>query len=97
MAIVMRGLRIKPSYEDSIGVAKPDELKRIKIPNRNAKFLREGFVLSQFDGEGARPMQLQQEQAMNEPFEEHMSKQIGIYTSSNLLDSSNGSEADYRK
>ena len=35
----------------------------IKFPNRDAELLREGFVLSQVDGEGMRQMQLQQEQA----------------------------------
>ena len=38
----------------------------IKFPNRGAKFIREGFILSQLDGEGMRQMQLQQEQAVKE-------------------------------
>ena len=50
MAIAMRGLS--------------DKLYNIKFTNRDATFLRNGFVLSQLDGEGMRVMQLQQEQAM---------------------------------
>ena len=64
MAVTMRGLKLKPNYEDLIGVAVSDGSEHIKFPNRDAKFLREGFVLSQLDGEGMRVMQLQQEQAM---------------------------------
>ena len=64
MAIALRGLRVKPSYGQLIGVAFPDELENVKFPNRDATFLRNGFVLSQLDGEGMRVMQLQQEQAM---------------------------------
>ena len=57
MAIAMRGLKVKPTYEDLIGVAKSDGLGSIKSPNRKAKFLRDGFILSQPDGEGMRQMQ----------------------------------------
>ena len=63
MAIAMRGLKVKPSYEQLIGVASSDGLEQIEIPSRGAKFLRCGFILSQLDGEGMRQMQLQQEQA----------------------------------
>ena len=63
MAIAMRGLRLKPKYEDLIGVAVSDKLYSIKFPNRDAKFLREGFVLSQLDGEGMRQMEKKQEMA----------------------------------
>ena len=63
MAIAMKGLRLKPKYEDLTGVAVSDKLNNMKFPNSDAKFLREGFVLSQLDGEGMRQMQLQQEQA----------------------------------
>ena len=45
----MRGLRVKPTYE------------HIKFPNRDASFLRNGFVLSQLDGEGMRAMKMQQQ------------------------------------
>ena len=63
MAISMKGLRLKPKYEDLIGVAVSDKLYNIKFPNRDATFLRNGFVLSQLDGEGMRHMQIQQESA----------------------------------
>ena len=68
MAIAVRGLKVKPSYEQLIGVASSDGLEQIKIPNRDAKFLRDGFVLPQLDGEGMAQMQLQQESASNEAF-----------------------------
>ena len=63
MAIAMQGLRLKPRYEDLIGVAVSDGLQNIKFPNRDAKQLRDGFVLSQLDGEGMRSMERQQEMA----------------------------------
>ena len=46
MAVAMRGLKLKPTYEQLIGVAFPDGLENIKFPNRDASFLRNGFVLS---------------------------------------------------
>ena len=72
MAIATEGLRLKPEYEDLIGVAVSDKLYTVKFPNRDAKFLREGFVLSQFDGEGMRAMERQQEQASKESYKEHL-------------------------
>ena len=36
MAIAMRGLKVKPSYEQLIGVATSDGLEHIKFPNRDA-------------------------------------------------------------
>ena len=61
MAIAMRGLRVKPSYEQLINVAVPDGLEQVKFPNRNATlFLRNGFVLLQLDGDGMRVMEDQQ-------------------------------------
>ena len=44
MAIAMRGLRVRPQYEDLIGVAKPDGLENIKFLNRDAKIIREGCI-----------------------------------------------------
>ena len=35
MAIAMRGLKVKSTYEDLIGVAKPDGLEHVTFPNRN--------------------------------------------------------------
>ena len=68
MANSMQGLRIKPSYGQLTGVAVSDELEHIKFPNRNAKFLREGFVMSQLDGEGARVMEEQQQRHNKEVY-----------------------------
>ena len=61
MAVAMKGLRLKPTYEQLIGVAVSDGLEQIKFPNRNATFLRNGFVSSQLDGEGMRVMEDQQQ------------------------------------
>ena len=38
MANSMKGLRLKPSYEQLIGVAVSDDLQHIKFPNRDATF-----------------------------------------------------------
>ena len=38
--MAMRGLRVKPTYEQLIGVAVSDGLEHIKFPNRDASFLR---------------------------------------------------------
>ena len=40
MSIAIRGLRVKPSYEQLINVAVSDGLEQIKFPNRDASFLR---------------------------------------------------------
>ena len=64
----MKGLIIKPTYEQLIGIAVSDGLEQIKFPNRNAKFLREGFVMSQLDGEGARVMEDQQQRHTKEVY-----------------------------
>ena len=53
MAVAIRGLRLKPTYEDLIGVSVSDELYSTKFPNRDSSFLRNGFIPSQLDGEGA--------------------------------------------
>ena len=68
MAMSMKGLRIKPTYEQLIGVAVSDDLGHIRFPNRNASFLRNGFILSQLDGEGMRQMERQQEIASKESY-----------------------------
>ena len=64
----MSGLRLTPTYRDLIGVAVSDELNNIKFPNRDASFLRNGFVLSQLDGEGMRAMEMQQQRHIKEVF-----------------------------
>ena len=66
MAIAMRGPRIRPKYEDLIGVADSDGLEHIKFPNRNASFMRNGCVLSQLDWEGMRAMEMQQQRHIKE-------------------------------
>ena len=59
MSYAVKGLRVKPSYEQLINVAVSDGLEQIEFPNRDASFLRNGFVLSQSDGEGMRQMEKQ--------------------------------------
>ena len=68
MAVAMKGLRLKPKYVNLIGVAVSGKLYNVQFPNRGAKFLREGFVLSQLDGEGMGQMERQQEQASKEAY-----------------------------
>ena len=40
MAYAMQGLRLKPTYEQLIGVAVSDGLENVKFPNRNATFFK---------------------------------------------------------
>jgi len=84
MAVAMKGLRLKPKCEQLIGVAVSDKLYNIKFPNRDAKFLRNGFVLSQLDGEGMRQMERQQEMAPKEAYKEHILKQAAINSNDNI-------------
>ena len=84
MANPMQGLRVKPPYEQLIGVAVSDGLENIKLPNRDSSFLRNGFVMSQLDGEGARTMEKQQEIASKQAFQESLLKDIATNTGSNL-------------
>ena len=72
MSIAIRGLRAKPSYEQLINVAVSDGLEQIKFPNRDAPFLRNGFILSQLANEGMRQMEKQQEMASKESYKEHV-------------------------
>ena len=51
MANTLQGLRVKPSYEALISVAVSDGLEKVKFPNRDSTFLRNGFVMSQLDGD----------------------------------------------
>ena len=45
---MIKGLKLKPTYENLIEyIADPKD--KIKLPNRQAKFLRDGFILSQLD------------------------------------------------
>ena len=97
MAISMKGLRIKPKYEELIGVAVSDGLENIRFPNRDATFLRNGFVLSQLDGEGMRQMERQQEIASKEAYKEHLLKQIAKNTGANIHDLRNDSHKEMRR
>ena len=97
MAVAMRGLRLKPIYEDLINVAVSDKLYNIKFPNRDAKFLRNGFVLSQLDGEGMRQMEKQQEMASKEAYKEHLLKEIAKNTGANFHDLRNENHGDLRR
>ena len=92
----MRGLRLKPTHEDLIGVAVSDKLYNTKFPNRHASFLRNGFILSQLDGEGMRAMERQQEIASKEAFEKSLSKQIAKNTSANFHDSRHDAHQELR-
>eukprot|EP00972_Heterocapsa_arctica_P102007 15030176-Heterocapsa_arctica.AAC.1 len=56
------GLRLKPTYQELIGIALDDKAYGVTFPDRSARQLREGFVLSQLDGEGARFYEEQQQQ-----------------------------------
>ena len=96
MSIAMKGLRLKPKYKDLISVAVSDKLYNIKFPNRDAKFLREGFVLSQLDGEGMRAMERQQEQASKEAHKELLLKEITKNTGANFHDLRNYSHQELR-
>ena len=70
MSIAIRGLRVKPSYEQLINVAVSDGLEQIKFPNRDASFLRNVYILSQLDNEGMRQMEKQQEMTSKQAFKE---------------------------
>ena len=97
MASAMKGLRLKPTYEQLIDVAVSDGLEHIRFPNRDASFLRNGFVLSQLDGEGMRQMEKQQEMASKESYKEHLLKEIAKNTGSNIHDLRNDNHDDMRK
>ena len=84
MTYAIQGLKVHRQYEDLIGVAVSDELRNIKFPNRDASFLRNGFILSQLDGEGMRVMEHQQEMASKQAYKEHLLKEIAVNTGSNL-------------
>ena len=68
MSVAMKGLRVRPRYEQLINVAVSDGLEHTTFPNRDAPFLRNGFVLSQLDGEGMRAMELQQQKHIKEVY-----------------------------
>ena len=95
MANAMQGLRVKPSYDQLIGVAVSDELQNIKFPNRDSTFLRNGFVMSQLDNEGMRQRE-KQEIASKQAFKESLLKDIAINTGANLSDLRSESHQELR-
>ena len=92
----MQGLRVKQTYGDLIGVAVSGGLGNIKLPNRDAKFLRGGFIMSQLDNEGKRQMEKQQEMASKQAFKESLLKYIAINTGADLSDLRSGSHQELR-
>ena len=66
------------------------------IPNRDASFLRNGFVLSQLDGEGMRTLERQQETASKEAYKEHLLKQIATNTGAKFHDLRNDPHQEMR-
>ena len=85
MSKAMQGLRVKPSYEQLIDVALSDGLENTKFPNRDATFLRNGFILSQLDGDGMRVMENNKKCHLNK----HLKKvyqNILLNTGANLHD-----------
>ena len=96
MSIAMRGLKLKRNFEDLTNVAVSDKLYNVKFPNRDASFLRNGFVLSQLDGEGMRTMERQQEMASKEAYKEHVLKEIATNTGANTHDLKNEPHQELR-
>ena len=96
MANPMQGLRVKQTYGDLIGVAVSDGLDNIKFPNRDSTFLRNGFVMSQLDGEGMRQMGKQQEIVYKQAFKESLLKYIATNTGANLFDLRSESHQELR-
>ena len=96
MPIAMRGVKLKPNYEGSINVAVSDKLYNVKTPNHDTSFLRNGYVMSQLDGEGMRTMERQQEMASKEAYKEQISKQIATNTGANIHDLRNDSHQELR-
>ena len=96
MAMSMKGLRIKPTYEQLIGVAVSGDLEHTRSPNRNASFLRKWFYsVTKLDGEGMRQMERQQEIASKESYKEHLLKGIAKNTA-NTHDLRNDSHQEMR-
>ena len=79
-----------------IGVAVSDDLGHIRFSNRNASCLRNGFVLSQLDGEGMKQMERHQETAIKESHKEHLLKEIAKNTGANIHDLRNDSHQEMR-
>ena len=95
MQIAMRGLKLNLTMKVK-NVAVSEKLYNIKFPNRDASFLRNGYVMSQLDGEGARIMERQQELASKEAYKEHILKQIAKHAGANIHDLRNNSHQEMR-
>ena len=74
------GLRLKPTYQELIGIALDANAYGVKFPDRSAKQLREGFVLSQLDGEGARFYEAQQQQLEQQQTRELLLRRVAAET-----------------
>ena len=96
MSNAMQGLKVRRQYEDLITVAVSDGLENIKSPNRDSTFLRNGFILSQLDGDGMRVMEKQQEMASKQALKENLLKDIAINTGANLHDLRSESHQEMR-
>ncbi len=73
------GLEKKPTYDELVNYIQRDPDK-IKLPNREAKFLRNTPMLSQLDGEGLREMEEQQLIAMKLNYREQVLRQMSANT-----------------
>ena len=83
-------------FEGLINVAVSVKLYNIEFPNRGSSFLRNGYVMSQLDGEGARLMERQQEMASKESYKEHVLKEIAKNTGANTHDLRNDAHQEMR-
>ena len=96
MSIAMRGLKLKPNYGGLINVAVSDKLCNTEITNREASFLRNGYVMSQLDGEGMRTMERQHEMASKEAYKELLLKESAKNTGANAHGLRNDSHQELR-
>jgi chemotaxis protein histidine kinase CheA len=70
-----KGLKVKPTYEKLIEyIADPND--KISLPNRTAKFLRDGFILSQLDEPVYEQMEKQHDNALRNQFRENLIRQV---------------------
>ena len=79
-----KGLRERPTYNELIEDIQFDE--KIKLPNRQAKFLRESPYLSFLDGEGYTDLLEQEEKTKKQVQVEHaITKQTGDTQTANVV------------
>ena len=92
----MKGLHRRPTYNELIEEIQLDE--KIKLPNRQAKFLRESPYLSFLDGEGYTDMLEQQQQADKHIQVEHaIREQAGSSSSASASELRGVNEATGRR